>query len=95
MSIRQPATDPVVESFRDEISALDVRLVSTINARIKAVQALSAYKQEKGIDFFDPEREAWLVAYLKRMNGGPISPEGLDELLTFVLALVKREVASG
>ena len=95
MSIHQPATDPVVTSFRDEITALDVRLVSTINARIKAVKALAEYKQQHGIAFVDPEREAWLVAYLKRVNSGPISDGGLDELLAFVLALVKYEVTHG
>jgi chorismate mutase len=95
MSVHPPAVDPVVASYRDEITALDVRLVSTINARIKAVKALAQYKEERGIAFLDPDREAWLVAYLKRVNGGPISDEGLDELLTFVLGLVKDEVARG
>jgi chorismate mutase len=85
--------DPVLAAFRDEITALDVRLLSTINARIKKVQELRAYKAEHGLAFVDPDREAWLVAYLKRVNRGPISDEGLDELLAFVLDLVKREVA--
>ena len=93
MSVQQPAVDQVVASFRDQITALDVRLVSTINARIKAVRSLAQYKEERGLAFLDPEREAWLVAYLKRVNGGPISNEGLEELLAFVLALVKQEVA--
>lgn len=95
MSIHQPAVDPVVASFRDEITALDVRLVSTINARIKAVKALAEYKEKHGLAFVDREREAWLLAYLKRVNNGPISDGGLDELLAFVLALVKHEVTHG
>ena len=45
MSIHQPAVDQVVANFRDEITALDVRLLSTINARIKAVKALAQYKE--------------------------------------------------
>lgn len=95
MSIHQPAADQVVSSFRDEIAALDVRLVSTINARIKAVKALAEYKEERGLAFLDPDREAWLVAYLQRVNSGPLSEEGLEALLRFVLALVKDEVARG
>ena len=59
------SNDRVVERFRDEITALDVRLVSTINARIDAVKALAEYKAEHGIAFVDPEREAALVAHLK------------------------------
>jgi chorismate mutase len=95
MSVHDSTVDPVVASFRDEITALDVRLVSTINARIKAVKALADYKEQHGVAFLDPDREAWLVAYLKRVNAGPISDAGLDELLTFILALVKDEVARG
>jgi len=87
------SADPVVGSIRDEIAALDVRLLSTINARIRKVAELREYKQQNGIDFLDPDREAWLVAYLKRVNGGPLSDEGVEELIQFVLDLVKREVA--
>ncbi|HEX3806663.1 MAG TPA: chorismate mutase [Gaiellaceae bacterium] len=85
--------DQFVNETRDEIAALDVRLVSTINARIRKVAELRRYKDEHGIAFVDPEREAWLVAYLKRVNSGPLSDEGVEELIAFVLDLVKREVA--
>jgi chorismate mutase len=86
-------SDPVVASFRDEITALDVRLVSTINARLKKVAELRRYKDENGIAFLDPDREAWLVDYLKRVNAGPLSDDGLEELIAFVLDLAKRETA--
>ena len=89
------SNDQVVERFRDEITALDVRLVSTINARIDAVKALAEYKAEHGIAFVDPEREAALVAHLKAVNSGPLSDGGLEELIAFVLALVKDEVKAG
>ena len=85
--------DAFVNETRDEIAALDVRLVMTINARIRKVAELRRYKDEHGIAFVDPEREAWLVAYLKRVNSGPLSDEGVEELIAFVLDLVKREVA--
>jgi chorismate mutase len=85
--------DTFVNATRDEIAALDVRLVTTINARIRKVAELARYKEDHGIAFVDPEREAWLVSYLKRVNGGPLSDDGVEELIAFVLALVKREVA--
>lgn len=91
----QTVESQTVESFRDEIAALDLRLVSTVNARIHAVKALAAYKQERGIAFYDPDREASLLEYLRRENHGPMSNASLDELMGFVLALVKREVARG
>ena len=95
MSAQPPMPDQVVESFRNEITALDVRLVSTINARIMAVKALAEYKEERGMAFLDPDREKFLVEHMRRENRGPISDEGLEELLVFVLALVKKEVVGG
>jgi chorismate mutase len=85
------STDPVVTSLRDEITALDVRILSTINARIRAVEELRGYKEEHGIAFYDPEREAWLGEYLKRVNNGPLSDEGVEQLLALVLEVVKKE----
>ena len=87
--------DSYVNTTRDEIAALDVRLLATINARIRKVAELHRYKEEHGIAFVDPEREAWLVGHLKDVNRGPLSDEGVEELITFVLELVKRQVARG
>lgn len=88
-------TDPVVEAARAEIAALDVRLLAIVNQRIRKVAELRRYKEQNGITFVDPEREAWLVDYLERINRGPLSDLGLRQLMSFVLTLVKREVASG
>ncbi len=78
--------------LRDEIAALDVRLVATINARIRKVAEIRRVKEASGVEFHDPEREAWLVSYLQGVNRGPLSDEGVEELMQFVLDLVKREV---
>jgi chorismate mutase len=85
--------DPVLESYRDEITSLDLQLIETINKRLETVLELRRHKEETGLAFLDPDREAWLVAHLKQANGGPLSGEGLEELVTFVLDLIKREVA--
>jgi len=85
--------DPVLASYRDEITSLDVQLVETINKRLETVLELRRHKEQTGLAFVDPDREAWLVAHLKETNGGPLSGEGVEELITFVLELVKREVA--
>jgi chorismate mutase len=87
--------DSFVNTTRDEIAALDVRLLATINTRLRKVAELRRYKDEHGIAFVDPEREAWLVGYLKGVNRGPLSDEGVEELITFLLELVKRELARG
>ena len=88
-------TDPVVEAARAEIAALDARLLAIVNQRIRKVAELRRYKEENQIAFVDAEREAWLVDYLERINRGPLSERGVRQLMTFLLTLVKREVASG
>jgi chorismate mutase len=86
--------DPVVAALRAEITTLDARLIETINERIETVEKLRRYKVQHDLPFVDPEREAALIRELKSANAGPLSDDGLQELITFVLDLVKRELAS-
>jgi chorismate mutase len=86
--------DPVVAALRAEITALDVQLVETINRRLETVEQLRVHKEQHGLPFVDPDREAALMRELKSTNAGPLSDDGLHELITFVLDLVKREVTS-
>jgi chorismate mutase/prephenate dehydratase len=89
------AVDPVVTAFRDEITALDERLIETLNARLRIVDELRRYKQEHGIAFLDAGREAALVEHLQLANPGPLSNAAVAELARFVLDLVKQELADG
>lgn len=86
------ARDHVIDRLRDEIADVDRRLVATINTRLALVKKMRKYKQERGIPFLDPAREAWMLQYLKRANVGPLSSDGLAELYAHVLALTKEEL---
>lgn len=85
--------DPLIKQLREQISDNDRKLVETVNQRLKLVARIKSVKAERGIDFLDPDREAWMVQYLVRANRGPLSEEGLRELYQTVLDLTKREVA--
>jgi chorismate mutase len=85
----------MIETYRDQITALDEQLLATVNARLEQVAELRRFKEENGIAFVDPEREAALVAHLRSVNTGPLSDEAVEELIRFVLDLVKKEVAAG
>jgi chorismate mutase len=87
------STDPVLASFREQITALDSQLLDTFNKRLETVLALRRHKEEHDIAFYDPDREAWLVNHLKELNDGPLSARGVEELAAFVLDLIKREAA--
>jgi chorismate mutase len=84
--------DPLIRQLRDQISDTDRSIVDAFNTRLLLVARLKAYKESRGIDFLDPEREEWMLQYLQRANRGPLSAEGLHELFEEILDLTKREV---
>jgi len=81
-----------MEDLRARISATDREIVELVNRRLELVAELKRYKDEHGIAFVDPEREAQLYAERAAENGGPLSDDGLRAFYTELLALTKREV---
>jgi chorismate mutase len=92
MSTVARVDDPFVREIRRQISDLDRSLVDLVNKRLRLVTRLKRYKDEHGIGFVDLAREEWMLQYLRRVNRGPLTPEGLSELYHELLDLMKREV---
>jgi chorismate mutase len=88
-----PTTDAALDDLRKLLAANDLALLDLVNRRLDLVEKIKQRKSELGVDFVDPEREAWLLDYLRGANTGPLSDDGLRELLTTVLDLTKRELA--
>ena len=72
--------DPLIRQLREQISDADRTIIEAVNARLKLVARLKAYKESRGLSFVDPEREEWMLNYLTRANRGPLSAEGLQEI---------------
>jgi chorismate mutase len=89
----EASADPVVRQLREQISDNDRALLEAVNKRLKLVARLKDYKASRGYEFVDPNREELMMRYLERVNGGPLSRDGLHELFESILALTKREVA--
>ena len=85
--------DPVIRELREQISEVDRGILEGINRRLELVARLKRHKDEHGISFLDPEREASLVDSQVRENPGPLSDEGLRSFYAELLALTKREVS--
>ena len=85
-------SDPEVSRFRAEIGKVDGELIAAVNRRLELVAALKRYKDEHGIAFVDPAREAALIEERVRDNLGPLSDEGLRAFYVELLALIKREL---
>jgi chorismate mutase len=81
-----------ITQLRARIDELDRRIVAAVNERLAAVDELWQLKSELGVDRLDPNREQRLRQALDRANAGPLTREGLDELVTELLALTKREL---
>jgi chorismate mutase len=88
-----PSPDPVIRQLRAQVSDNDRALIEAINARLRLVAKLKSYKESRGIDFVDPDREEWMLRDMSRANRGPLSQEGLEEIYAAILDLTKREVS--
>jgi chorismate mutase / prephenate dehydratase len=86
-------TNDDVGRFRDQIREVDRDLTAGLNRRLELVADLKRYKDEHGVPFVDPEREAQLIEERLADNPGPISDEGLRAFYVELLALIKRELA--
>ncbi len=84
--------DPVLHDLREQITATDRAVLDAVNARIELVARLKAHKDALGLDFLDPDREQRLLRHLEEANPGPLSADGVRELFTTILDLVKREL---
>jgi len=84
--------DPIAE-LRRRIDAVDRSILDAVNERLRLVEELWRVKARVGADQIDPDREQRLRDALAAANSGPLTAEGLGELIDDVLALVKRELA--
>jgi chorismate mutase/prephenate dehydratase len=82
-----------VARFRREIGEIDRALLDGLNRRLELVRDLKRYKEEHGIAFVDPGREAELLDELAKRNPGPLSEAGARSFFVELLALIKRELA--
>jgi len=63
---------------------------SAVNRRIELVAELKRFKEEHGIGFLDPSREAQLLDDLAAANTGPLTDDELRAFFTELLAVTKR-----
>ena len=85
-------SEEFVDQIRAEITAADREILAAVNRRLALVERLKRHKDEHGIAFVDPDREARMVAERLRENAGPLSEEGLRAFYAELLALCKREL---
>jgi chorismate mutase len=84
--------DAAVTEAREAIDTIDRSLITCINRRLQLVRQLHEHKRSAGVPLRDPTREEAIVASLQSFNEGPLSDDGVAELVGFVLSLTRREL---
>ena len=87
-----PWPRPVIRQLREQVSDNDRALIEAINVRLRLVEKLKDYKDSRGIDFVDPDREEWMLRRHGPSESGPALAAGARGS-TAILALTKREVS--
>src|SRR4030066_1745881 len=79
--------------LRDEIDAIDDRILSLLNRRAQAVIEVGKIKAEQNLRYYVPEREVEILRRLTASNPGPFPSESLKsifrEIISASLALEK------
>lgn len=83
-----------LDTLRQEITALDRRLLDLLNRRLELVAAVRRHKDEAGERWIDAEREAELLQALAAENPGPLSARAVNALFSAILDVLKQEVAA-
>jgi chorismate mutase/prephenate dehydratase len=85
-------SEGAIAEARLAIDAVDRELLDAVNRRLELVRRLHEQKLANGLPLRDPGREESMVSRLQDANHGPLSADGVAELLHYVLDLVRREL---
>ena len=83
-----------LDALREEIDALDRRLLELLNRRLELVAAVRREKDAAGERWIDADREAELLQALAQENPGPLSERGVNAAFSAILDVLKQEVAA-
>jgi chorismate mutase/prephenate dehydratase len=86
------SSDEQLDALRAQITEIDRAIIDAFNKRLEVVAQIKRHKDEHGIAFVDPGREAAMIAEQANENRGPLSEDGLRALYAELLALTKREL---
>jgi chorismate mutase/prephenate dehydratase len=73
-----------LESLREKIDEVDIRLLKLLSSRAKLVQKVGALKA--GAAVYRPEREALILRRVAQLNGGPLPSNVLQRIYTEIMS---------
>jgi prephenate dehydrogenase len=80
-----------LDRLREQIGALDRRVLEALNERLELVYRVNEHKQRTGTPLIDAQREAELVRELVEANRGRLSERAVQAVFAAVLDVMKQE----
>ena len=87
------ATDLSLETLRDEIDKIDEVIVRLLDSRARCAYAIGRLKHELGKPVYEPQREAAVIAHVRKVNealGGPLDGDAVARLYERIMDEARR-----
>jgi chorismate mutase len=88
-----PSSDTPVTRLtacREEIDALDRRLVALLNERTSIVEKIGEAKKEAEMAVYEPKREDAVYANIAASNHGPLTNEALQRIFERIIDEMRK-----
>lgn len=86
-----PASEDVLQSYRESIDNIDAALVFMLAERFKVTQAVGRHKAASGLPAADPGREKAQIERLRQLaKSAHLDPEFSEKFLRFIIDEVIR-----
>jgi chorismate mutase len=71
--------------YRDQIDALDLRLLELLNERTRVVEKIGQVKESMSLPIYEPKREDAVFLNVTSHNTGPLTPDALKRIFERII----------
>lgn len=79
-----------LKALREEIDAIDAKLVALLNARSALALAIGKIKEQLHEPLYQPGREADVLAHVRSVNQGPLDDNAVTRLFERIIDEARR-----
>jgi chorismate mutase len=79
-----------IDELRQQIDAIDTRLVQLLSARASCALAIGHEKKLAGLEVYQPSREAEVIGHVQQINTGPLDNEAMKRLFERIIDEARR-----
>jgi Chorismate mutase len=83
-------TNQELVRLRNQIDAIDGKIVALLNDRAQIVDEIAGTKKRSGLSCADPERERFIISRLRTNNPGPFPDQGIEDLFHSIFRISRE-----